>query len=121
MIMRIKGKIHPSEDYREVKSWPHCLVGTLDIVDCGDPIDELGAPSWCAARFFIDGGFEKEVTGFGFRGDVFSTSEVTFDEIDSGLKVQVYLVPDDGKYVATPKNRKLFKEQLYKAVKFERI
>ena len=119
--MKIKGEIVADPIFESVTKWPSLLIGTLDIVDCGDIVDEYGYPSWGSTRFFLDGKIEKETTGFDFDGPVLSSSGIKFEEIDQGLLVKVYLEPIEGEYVPVAVDGKFIKEQCYRAVKFERI
>jgi hypothetical protein len=119
--MKIKGAIRPDPALANVNEWPQALVGSLEIVDAGESIDEAGTPDWATSRFFLGGEREKETFGFSFDGRVLVESGITIDEIDTGLMVRVYLRPDDGAFCAIAENGRLVKEQAYTAVRFERI
>lgn len=75
---------------KDVKEWPCKIKGQVEIIDCGDPADHRDVPSWATGHLVIDGDIEGP--SLFIEDTVFFDSCLTFNEVDSGITVEMELV-----------------------------
>jgi hypothetical protein len=96
---------------KNVRDWPHALVGVFEIVHCSDPIDGEDIPSFSSGYLIVDGDIEGP--SLCIESQTFYECGVDFDIVDKGSNVEVSVIYDFDMNAALRKNE----EYGYKVVK----
>ncbi len=116
----MSNKLQPDPAAEGITEWPHRQRGVLEIVDCGG-FEDPGSPSaWALAQIDTDDG--NEGIPFGFDGAVLRESGLSFEEVDGGISVDVWVEPSDDpdQFGLSAEDGQMTQWQIYKAVRIRR-
>lgn len=111
-------KLKRAPEFEAVETWPVQLSGAVEVSDVGDPIDDVGTPSWALAEVVSSEGVSSP--GFRIPAQVLQSAGISVGELDEGGNFSVSVMPDPGHNVPVATHGKLVHQEVYVATELGR-